>query len=121
MNDVLLFQKLQCCKNLYGKSSYQLWTKSIIIVPDDEFVQVFAQNFKDYTNMFSEDDKILDLDNVRGVVGIFFLQMSQQLNLDKCLLVEFGFIAYNFERQMLLFLMIINFEYLTITTLTHFL
>ncbi len=47
--------------------------------------------------------------------------MGEQLYLNEGLLIKLGFIAYNFEGEGLIFLMIIDFNDLTITALSHFL
>jgi hypothetical protein len=71
--------------------------------------------------VFPEDDEVLDLDNVGSVISILFFDMSQQLNLNKCLLVELGLVPYNFECQMFLLLVIKHFKHLPVTALAHFL
>lgn len=71
--------------------------------------------------MFPEDDEVFDLDDVGSVIGVLFLDMSQQLDLNKCLLVELGLIPDDFECQMFLLLMIKHFKHLPVTALAHFL
>lgn len=70
--------------------------------------------------MFSENDKIFDFDNIRVLLNIFFFDMSENLNLNKSLLIKFSFISDNLEGQILFFLMIKNLNDFTITSFTHF-
>lgn len=71
--------------------------------------------------MFSKNDKIFNFDDIGCLLDIFFFNMSKNLNLYKSLLVEFSFISDNFQSKILFFLMVKNFNNLSITSFAHFL
>ncbi len=121
MDDVLLAQKLEGGEELDGEPADELWAEAVVVVADDQLVEVLAQQFEQNADVFPEDDKVLDLDNVRSVVSVLFLHMRQQLDLNKGLLVELGLIPYNLQRQLFLLLMVIHFQHLPITALAHLL
>lgn len=64
MNYLILSKELKSCQNLDGESSNQVEAKAIIIVPDDEFVKVFAHQLKDEAYMLSKDDKVPDFNHI---------------------------------------------------------
>lgn len=71
--------------------------------------------------MLSEYYKILYLDYVRALLSIFLLYMCKNLDLYKCLLVEFSFISDHFQRKCLLLLVVENFHDFSVTPFTQLL
>ncbi len=51
-----------------GESTDELWTEAVVVVADDKFIQVLAEEFKDYAYMFTKNDKVLDFDDIRGMI-----------------------------------------------------
>lgn len=71
--------------------------------------------------MFSKDNEILDPNNIRNLLEVSFLDVSEYLNFDKGLLVELGFVFDDFEGQELFFLVIKHLENFTIASFSHLL
>lgn len=64
MNDSLLTQKLERCQNLNSESSDEIKAETIIIIPDNKFVEILTHFLKKKTNMSPEDNKISDFDDI---------------------------------------------------------
>jgi hypothetical protein len=71
--------------------------------------------------MLPEDNKILDSNHIRGVVSIRFLDVSQKLNFDKCLLIKLGLVSDDFQGHMLLLLMVECLDHFSVRSLAHLL
>lgn len=67
--------------------------------------------------MFPKYYEISNFYDVGSPLRIFLLDMSQDLDLHKCLLTEFLPVLYHLQSQLFLFLVVIDFEHLPIGTL----
>jgi hypothetical protein len=70
--------------------------------------------------MLPKNDKILNFHNVRFIIYIALFYLSQNIDFNKSLLIEFLFICDYFQCRKLFTFMIKYFQDLTITTFTHF-
>jgi hypothetical protein len=86
VDDAMGPEKLQADKDLDGKATDQLFGEAAVVVADDEFVEVVAQEFENYADVLSEDYEIFYLYHVRLVVFVAFLYVTQDLDLDEGLL-----------------------------------
>ena len=73
-----------------GESANQFLGQTVVIVADDEFVQVIAEELEDDADVFAEDDKIFDLDYVGLVFFISFFDETEDFDLNKSLFGELG-------------------------------
>lgn len=90
----LIFQSL---KYLDGKSADQTLRYTLEIVVLDKFIQIYAQAFKSYYQVFSKQHITFDSNDVVGVVFVMMVQIFQDFEFDTCLILELLFIPYYFE------------------------
>mmetsp|Transcript_35903 Transcript_35903/g.99552 ORF Transcript_35903/g.99552 Transcript_35903/m.99552 type:complete len:237 (-) Transcript_35903:439-1149(-) len=97
MDDVLLPQEPQSCKQLDGKTAYQPQRHTLEVVVLDEFIQVYAEQLKGNAEMVPEVKVIQHVHHVGGALDVALTQVLKDLHLNQGLMVEPLLVANHLE------------------------
>lgn len=80
--------------------------KSVEIVDFQKFEEVHAQQFETHAQVLSENDVVLDVDDVHDIVHIVLLQVLQNLEFHAGLVVVLLFVLHDLDCNLLLLLVV---------------
>ena len=113
MDDLIPLHQAQSDADGVSEVPHQPRTEANKLVLLDQLVEVDGHELEHETSVTSEDETVLDVDNVASVGLVFSQQLLQYLHFSLCLLQEPLVISDNLERGILLGLVIIHLDNLT--------
>ena len=108
--------KFEGLKDLNRKPANQTSWHALEVVLLYKFIEVHAQTFKWKEQMLSEDCVVKDPYDIVFIILIFWLEVSQKLQLDSGLMLEALLVSDDFNRNYLFIFMVKTLESLSETT-----
>lgn len=116
MNNVVVTLKFKCLENLYCKSADQSSWDTLEVILFDEFIKIHTKQFKWEQQVLSEYSVVVNSYNIVLIILVFDFKISQQMQLNTCLVLEALLIADYFNGHYSLQLVIIALQGLTEAT-----